>query len=78
MGGLQELFFGDLKLCIGPARNLNNHVQDGLLLIGIERNVVEGRDGDAILLNICSEFVGVQRAHLTRLVLRWFSVRHGG
>lgn len=41
-----------LELGIGPSRNLNNHVQDGLLLVGIERDVVEGRDGDAILLDV--------------------------
>lgn len=40
-----------LLLGVGPAGDLNDHVQDGLLLIGVERNVVEGRDGDAILLN---------------------------
>lgn len=41
-----------LKLAVGPSRNLDNHVQDGLLLVGIERNVVEGRHGDAILLDV--------------------------
>lgn len=40
-----------LLLSVGPAGDLNDHVQDGLLLIGVERNVVEGGDGNAILLN---------------------------
>ena len=40
-----------LHLRIGPARHLDDHVEDGLLLVGIERDVVEGRDGDAIFLN---------------------------
>ena len=40
-----------LLLGVGPAGDLNDHVQDGLLLVGVERNVVEGRDGDTILLN---------------------------
>lgn len=40
-----------LLLGVGPAGDLNDHVQDGLLLVGVERNVVEGRNGDAILLN---------------------------
>lgn len=41
-----------LKLAVGPSRNLDNHVQDGLLLVGIERNVVKGGHGDAILLDV--------------------------
>lgn len=41
-----------LLLSVGPAGDLNDHVQDTLLLIGIEGNVVEGRDGHAILLNV--------------------------
>src|SRR5258706_502169 len=40
-----------LKLAIGPSGDLNYHVQDSLLLIGIQRNVVEGRDWNSILLN---------------------------
>lgn len=41
----------NLLLSVGPAGDLDNHVQDGLLLVGVQRNVVEGRDWDAILLN---------------------------
>lgn len=41
-----------LKLAVSPSRNLDNHVQDGLLLVGVERNVVEGGHGDAILLDV--------------------------
>lgn len=41
-----------LLLGVGPAGDLNDHVQDGLLLVGVEGNVVEGRDGDAILLDV--------------------------
>ena len=46
------VMFAHLHLCIAPARNFNNHVQDGLLLVGIERNIVEWRNGDAILLDV--------------------------
>jgi len=78
VGGVvsQEFLFRDLKLCVGPAGDFDNHVQDCLLLIGIERDIVEGRDRDAILLNVGSEFVGVQSTNLARLVLRLLCVRH--
>ena len=41
-----------LLLGVGPAGDLDDHVQDGLLLVGVERDVVEGRDGHAILLDV--------------------------
>lgn len=43
-----------LLLSIGPSWNLNNHVQDRLLLVGVEGDVMEGRDGLAILLDVAS------------------------
>lgn len=63
-----------LKLAIGPARNLNNHVEDGLLLVGIEGNIMEGRDGNAILLNVNSVLERVGGANLADLERG----RHGG
>lgn len=48
-----------LKLGVGPARNLNHHVQDGLLGIGVQGNIVERRDGDAILLDVHPVLEGV-------------------
>lgn len=41
-----------LHLGIGPSGNLDDHVQDGLLLIGEEGDVVKGGDGNAILFNV--------------------------
>jgi hypothetical protein len=38
---VQEFFLGNLKLGIGPSRDLNDHVQDSLLLICIQGNVME-------------------------------------
>jgi hypothetical protein len=49
-----------LLLGVGPARDLNDHVQDGLLLVGIEGDVVEGRDGLAILLNVDAVLKGMR------------------
>ena len=42
----------DLKFAIGPPWDLNNHVQNGLLLIGIERDIMEWRHGVSILFNV--------------------------
>ena len=61
-----------LLLGVGPTGDLNDHVQDGLLLVGIERNVVEGRHGDAVLLNEHTVLEGVGRADLAD------GVRHCG
>ena len=59
-----------LELGIGPSRNLDNHVQDGLLLVGIERNIVEGGDGNAILLDVDSVLESVGGSDLADAVLR--------
>ena len=48
-----------LQLGVGPAGDLDDHVKDGLLLIGVEGDVVEGRDGDAILLDEDTVLEGV-------------------
>lgn len=40
LGEVNQL--ADLHLCIGPSRNLYDHVQNGLLLIGVQWDVVEG------------------------------------
>jgi hypothetical protein len=37
-----------LQLCICPARNLNDHVENARLFVGVERNVMEGRDDFAL------------------------------
>ncbi len=59
-----------LKLAIGPSWDLNDHVQDGLLLVGIERDVVEWRDWLAILLDVDAVLQGVWGTDLTDRVLR--------
>ena len=42
----------DLHLGVGPARDLDDHVEDALVLVDEEGNVVEGRDDVAILLDV--------------------------
>lgn len=61
-----------LLLGIGPAGDLNDHVQDGLLSIGVEGDVVEGRDGLAILLDIDTVLQRVRLGNLAN------GVGHGG
>ena len=53
-----------LLLRVGPSRDLDDHVQDRLLLVGIQRDVVEGRDRDAILLDVNAVLERVRRADL--------------
>ena len=58
-----------LHLRVGPAGDLDDHVEDGLLLVGIQRDVVEGRDGLAILLDVDAVLEGVGSANLAGCVL---------
>ena len=55
-------WIGGTNLClgIGPARDLDDHVHDSLLLIGVERNVVEWRDWDTIFLDVDAVLKGVR------------------
>jgi len=48
--GVEVLILGDLELSVGPARDLDDHVVDILGLVGVKRNIMEGRDGSAVLL----------------------------
>ena len=42
----------DLHLCLSPPRDLNNHIEHRLLVVGIEGNVVEGRAWLPVLLDV--------------------------
>lgn len=59
-----------LKLCIGPSWDLNDHVQDGLLLIGVEGDIVEWGNSDAILGDVNTVLEGVGGTDLVGFVLR--------
>ena len=61
-----------LLLSVGPTRNLNNHVQNSLLLVGVQRNIVEGRDGHAILLDVHTVLESVGGTDFAD------GIRHGG
>jgi hypothetical protein len=55
---------------IGPSWDLNDHVQDSLLLIGIERDIVEWGDWNSIFLDVDAVLQGVWSADLANLVSR--------
>ena len=42
LDGVERLLLGDLHLGVRPARHLDDHVQDAIVLVGEERDVVEG------------------------------------
>lgn len=48
---VEGLLLGDFHLCVGPARNLNNHIQDSIILVSEKRNVMEWGDDISILLD---------------------------
>jgi hypothetical protein len=48
---VEGLLLGDLHLRVGPARDLDDHVEDAIALVSEERNVMEGRDDRAVLLD---------------------------
>lgn len=53
-----------LHLSVAPAGDLDDHVEDGLLLVGIERDVVPCRDGLAVLLDEDTVLERVRRSDL--------------
>lgn len=67
-----------LELSIGPSWNLDDHVQNGLLLVGKQWDIVERRDRCAILLNEATIFKSVGCTDSAGSVLSGLSVRHGG
>lgn len=58
----------NLHLSIGPAWDLNNHVEDSMLFISVERNIMEGRDRVSIFLDEDSVFQGVRSTNLSDAV----------
>jgi len=59
LDGVEWFILGDLKLGVGPAGDLDNHVEDAIALVGKERNVVEGRDDGSVLFRIDAMVEGV-------------------
>lgn len=86
LDGVEEFVLGDLSqvsnedtfestlthllLSVRPSWNLDHHVQDRLLLIGIQRDVMERRDRLAILLDVAAVVESVWLPQCTRGILR--------
>ncbi len=60
-----------LHLRIGPARDLDDHVEDGMRLVGVERDIMEGRDRHAIPLDVNAVLERVWNCDLASRVLIW-------
>ena len=56
LDGIERLLLGDFHLGIGPAGNLDDHVEYAIALIGEERDVVKRGDDLAVLLNVDAMF----------------------
>ena len=63
-----------LKLSVGPSWDLDDHVQNGLLFIGVKGDIVESGERRAILLDEAAVLESVGRPDLAGGVLRGFSV----
>lgn len=55
---VEGLLLGDLHLRVAPAGDFNDHVEDAIALVGEKRDVVEGGDNLAILLDEDAMFWG--------------------
>lgn len=58
-----------LHLGIGPSRNLDDHVQDGLLFIGIQGDVVKWGNRDSILFKVDAVLQSVRSSDLAGGIL---------
>lgn len=51
---IKRLLFRNFHLRVGPSGNLDDHVKNAIVLVCKERNVMEGRDNSAIVLDVHS------------------------
>jgi hypothetical protein len=56
LDGVERLLLGDFHLGIGPAGNLDDHVENAIVPICKERDVMERRDDLAVLLDVDAVF----------------------
>lgn len=56
LDGIERLLLGDFHLGVGPAGNLDDHVEYAIALIGEERDVMERGDDLTILLDVDAMF----------------------
>lgn len=53
---VEGLFLANLHFGVGPARNLDDHIEDTIVGVSEEGDVVEWRDNGAILLDVDAMF----------------------
>jgi hypothetical protein len=56
LDGVERLLLGNFHFGVGPAGNLDDHVEDAIVPICKERDVVEGRDDLAVVLDVDAMF----------------------
>jgi hypothetical protein len=56
LDGVERLLLGDFHLGIGPAGNLDDHVENAIVPICKERDVMERRDDLAVMLDVDAVF----------------------
>jgi hypothetical protein len=56
LDGVERLLLGDFHLGIGPAGNLDDHVENAIVPVCKERDVMERRDDLAVLLDVNAVF----------------------
>jgi hypothetical protein len=61
LDGIERLLLGDFHLGIGPAGNLDDHVENANVPIRKKRDVMERRDDLAVLLDVDAVFCYIDR-----------------
>jgi hypothetical protein len=56
LDGIERLLLGDFHFGVGPAGDLDDHVEDAIALIGEERDVVERGDDLAVVFDVDAMF----------------------
>ena len=56
LDGIERLLLADFHLGVGPAGDLDDHVEDAIALIGEERDVVEWGDDLAVVFDVDTMF----------------------
>ena len=51
LDGIERLLFGNLHLSVGPAGNLDDHVENSITLVSEEWNIMERRHDVSILFD---------------------------
>ena len=52
--GVEGLLLADFHLGVGPTRDLDDHVEDAIVLVGEKRDVVEGGQDLTVFLDVDS------------------------